>query len=145
YPRHPAFPGLVFEVSVSGNRSREGLHSPDHGSTTNSGAPMTRSIRTARTTGILTALVLAGAGLVAAPAAGAPGGDVVATAADPAGGRTFYNPIKTGADPSIYLHDGEYVFAESVNDQGIALRRSATLTGLGSAARQVVWTAPPTG
>src|SRR5690606_22944401 len=45
----------------------------------------------------------------------------------------------------IYLHDGEYVFAESVNDQGIALRRSATLTGLGSAARQVVWSAPPTG
>lgn len=100
------------------------------------------------TAAALAGLMLAGAGFGVLPASAAPApvvASAAAAAAEPVGEQTFYNPIKTGADPSIYQHNGEYVFVESVNDSGIALRRSETITGLGEATPKVVWDSPATG
>jgi GH43 family beta-xylosidase len=61
--------------------------------------------------------------------------------------QTFMNPIlgETAADPSIVRYNGYYYLAASDFDVGIAVRKSATLTGLGSAPPVRVWSAPATG
>lgn len=104
------------------------------------------SLNRRTTTAALAGLMLAGAGFGVLPASAAqPAPAAAAAAAAPVGEQTFFNPIKTGADPSIYQHNGEYIFVESVNDSGIALRRSETITGLGDATPKVVWDSPATG
>src|SRR4051812_8252132 len=64
-----------------------------------------------------------------------------------ASAQTFTNPIlgESSADPSIVLYNGFYYYAGSAGDLGIVVRKSSTLTGLGSATAVKVWTAPATG
>jgi GH43 family beta-xylosidase len=64
-----------------------------------------------------------------------------------ASAQTFTNPIvgETSADPSIVLYNGSYYYASSAGDLGINVRKSSTLSGLGSAPTVRVWTAPATG
>ncbi len=61
--------------------------------------------------------------------------------------QTFTNPIigETSADPSIVQYNGYYYHAFSDGDQRIFVRKSATLTGVGSAPAVQVWLAPATG
>jgi GH43 family beta-xylosidase len=61
--------------------------------------------------------------------------------------QTFTNPIlgETSADPSIVQYNGYYYHAFSDGSQRIFVRKSATLTGIGSAPAVQVWLAPTTG
>jgi GH43 family beta-xylosidase len=61
--------------------------------------------------------------------------------------QTFTNPIlgETAADPSIVQYNGYYYHAFSDGSQRIFVRKSATLTGIGSAPAVQVWLAPATG
>ncbi|RIJ67799.1 hypothetical protein D1871_22830 [Nakamurella silvestris] len=64
---------------------------------------------------------------------------------EPLGEATFLNPIKVGADPSIFQDNGSYWFVETVADKGIALRHTSTITGLGDSERRQIWQAPASG
>ncbi|MET0303454.1 MAG: family 43 glycosylhydrolase [Microbacteriaceae bacterium] len=90
----------------------------------------------------LSALLLAGA--VVAPAAAAPAPvvpTVDAAAADPA---VFYNPVISGADPSIVLHEGAYYSVSSTNE-GVFLRKSTSLTTMDQGQVQRIWTPDESG
>lgn len=60
------------------------------------------------------------------------------------GERTFYNPVRVGADPSVVLHDGAY-YSVSSQDGGILVRRAPRLSALGEGESAMVWTNPPDG
>jgi len=60
--------------------------------------------------------------------------------------RDFYNVVDPdGADPWVWKHtDGRYYLAVTTG-RDVTLRRSRTLSGMGSGRRKVVWTPPPSG
>jgi GH43 family beta-xylosidase len=55
----------------------------------------------------------------------------------------FYNPLMSGADPSVVYRDGFYYLVQSDGDLWVT--KSATMTGLGSGTRVKVWTRAASG
>lgn len=61
-----------------------------------------------------------------------------------AGPPTFVNAVYEGADPWVYRHtDGNYYFAQTEGDVGVAVWKSDRLTDKGT--KRVVWMAPEQG
>lgn len=54
------------------------------------------------------------------------------------------NPICTGADPWVIHHDGQFILCHA-HQNGVAIRRAATLVGLGTATPERLWQAPESG
>ncbi len=53
-------------------------------------------------------------------------------------------PISTGADPWVIRDEGSYIWCHT-HHNGVAIRRSETLRGLGTATPELLWQAPETG
>lgn len=57
---------------------------------------------------------------------------------------TFANPLGSGADPWV-VRDGGFYYLIQSRDNGIWISKSATLTGVATAASTRIWVAPDTG
>jgi len=71
-------------------------------------------------------------------------GILLSTGVSRSGSQTFTNPIFTSQDPWVLSWHGYYYYSDS-NNGTVFIRKSKTLTGLGSATPTAVWTAPSTG
>lgn len=94
---------------------------------------------------LVAAVALAAAG---APACRAPAPRPAGAPAAGAAARTFVNPVvdQEAGDPWVVRHAGRYYFTATLDpDGGVWVWESPTLTGLGSARKVKVWTAPATG
>lgn len=54
---------------------------------------------------------------------------------------TFQNPVFRSQDPYLQYWDGNYYYSESDGNR-ISIRKSASLTGIGTQPAKVVWTSP---